>query len=85
MPARGPSPTSWPGSRRSSNAKAERPALPDLEAFFRLLYRRVRDRRRLAVIDELPYLWTAERDLPSILLKVMEEEAAAASQTGQGR
>ncbi len=53
----------------------ERPALPDLEAFFRLLYRRARDSRRLVVIDELPYLWTAERDLPSILLKVMEEEA----------
>lgn len=31
--------------------------------------------RRLAIIDELPYLWTAEKDLPSILLKVMEEEA----------
>jgi AAA+ ATPase superfamily predicted ATPase len=55
----------------------ERPALPDLESFFRLLYRRARDSRRLAVIDELPYLWTAEKSLPSILLKVMEEEAAA--------
>lgn len=55
----------------------ERPALPDLDSFFRLLYRRARDHRRLAVIDELPYLWTAEKDLPSILLKVMEEEAAA--------
>jgi hypothetical protein len=55
----------------------ERPALPGLEVFFRLLYRRARDRPRLAVIDELPYLWTAERDLPSILLKVMEEEAAS--------
>jgi AAA+ ATPase superfamily predicted ATPase len=54
----------------------ERPALPDLESFFRLLFRRARDTTRLAVIDELPYLWTAERDLPSILLKVMEEEAA---------
>ena len=53
----------------------ERPALPDLEAFFRLLYRRARDTRRLAVIDELPSLLTAERHLPSILLKVMEEEA----------
>jgi AAA+ ATPase superfamily predicted ATPase len=53
----------------------ERPALPDLETFFRLLYRRARDERRFAVIDELPYLWTAERELPSILLKVMEEEA----------
>ncbi|MGC8635330.1 MAG: ATP-binding protein [Candidatus Limnocylindrales bacterium] len=55
----------------------ERPAIPDLEAFFRLLYRRARESRRLAIIDELPYLWTAERDLPSILLKVMEEEAAS--------
>lgn len=55
----------------------ERPALPDLESFFRLLYRRARERRRLAVIDELPYLWTAEKNLPSILLKVMEEEAAS--------
>ena len=55
----------------------ERPALPDLETFFRVLYRRARDQRRLAVIDELPYLWTAERELPSILLKVMEEEAAS--------
>lgn len=54
----------------------ERPALPDLEAFFRTLYRRARDSHRLAVIDELPYLWTAERNLPSILLKVMEEEAS---------
>lgn len=55
----------------------ERPALPDLESFLRLLYRRARDHRRLAIIDELPYLWTAEKDLPSILLKVMEEEAAS--------
>jgi AAA+ ATPase superfamily predicted ATPase len=55
----------------------ERPALPDLESFFRLLYRRARDSRRLAIIDELPYLWTAEKDLPSILLKVMEEEASS--------
>jgi uncharacterized protein len=54
----------------------ERPALPDLEAFLRLLYRRARDSRRLAIIDELPYLWKAERELPSIILKVMEEEAA---------
>lgn len=55
----------------------ERPALPDLESFFRLLYRRARTHRRLAVIDELPYLWTADRTLPSVLLKVMEEEAAS--------
>ena len=57
----------------------ERPAIADLEAFLRLLYRRARDHRRLAVLDELPYLWTAERALPSILLKVMEEEAAQSS------
>lgn len=55
--------------------EGERPAIPDLESFLRLLYRRARNDRRLAVIDELPYLWTAERDLPSILQKVMEEEA----------
>ena len=55
----------------------ERPALPDLESFFRLLYRRARDHQRLAVIDELPYLWTAEKNLPSILLKVIEEEASS--------
>jgi len=58
-----------PGSRRSwSGTASGRPC--DLEAFFRLLYRRARDRRRFAVIDELPYLWTAERDFPSNLLKV---------------
>jgi AAA+ ATPase superfamily predicted ATPase len=55
----------------------ERPALPDIESFLRLLYRRARDRRRLAVIDELPFLWTADRDLPSVMLKVIEEEAAS--------
>jgi len=54
----------------------ERPALPDLETFLRTLYRRARSSRRLAVIDELPYLWAAEKNLPSILLRVMEEEAA---------
>ena len=63
------------GFAESLERDGERPALPDLEAFFRLLYRRARDSRRLVVIDELPYLWTAERELPSILLKVMEEEA----------
>jgi len=54
----------------------ERPELPDLAAFFRVLFRRARDERRLAVIDELPYLWKVERELPSILLRVIEEEAA---------
>lgn len=63
------------GFSESLERDGERPALPDLETFFRLLYRRARDSRRLVVIDELPYLWTAERELPSILLKVMEEEA----------
>lgn len=53
----------------------ERPAIPDLESFFRLLYRRAAGEPRLAVIDELPFLWKAERNLPSILLRVMEEEA----------
>jgi AAA+ ATPase superfamily predicted ATPase len=53
----------------------ERPALPDLEAFFRLLYRRARGERRIAVIDELPNLVKVDRDLPAVLLKVMEEEA----------
>ncbi len=55
----------------------ERPDLPDLETFFRLLYRRAREGRRLAIIDELPNLLRVERALPSILLKVMEEEAGA--------
>lgn len=54
----------------------ERPALPDLEAFFRLLYRRARGERRIAVIDELPNLVKVDKDLPAVLLKVMEEEAA---------
>ena len=53
----------------------ERPSLPDVETFFRVLYRRARDERRLAVIDELPNLIAVDRDLPSTLLKVMEEEA----------
>jgi AAA+ ATPase superfamily predicted ATPase len=54
----------------------ERPDLPDVETFFRLLYRRAREGRRLVIIDELPNLLRVERALPSILLKVMEEEAA---------
>ncbi len=54
----------------------ERPHLPDLETFLRLLYRRARDTPRLAVIDELPNLIAVDRSLPSTLLKVMEEEAA---------
>mgnify|MGYP001828068306 FL=1 len=54
----------------------ERPALPDLESFFRLLYRRARDARRLVVIDELPNLIAVDPTLPGTLLKVMEEEAA---------
>jgi AAA+ ATPase superfamily predicted ATPase len=56
--------------------EGERPALPDLESFFRLLYRRARQGRHLAVIDELPNLVKVDRDLPATLLKVMEEEAA---------
>lgn len=55
----------------------ERPDLPDIETFFRLLYRRAREDRRLAIIDELPNLLRVERALPSTLLKVMEEEAAS--------
>ena len=55
----------------------ERPDLPDIETFFRLLYRRAREGRRLVIIDELPNLLRVERALPSILLKVMEEEAAS--------
>ncbi len=55
----------------------ERPDLPDIETFFRLLYRRARHGRRLVIIDELPNLLRVERALPSILLKVMEEEAAS--------
>jgi len=57
----------------------ERPDLPDVEAFFRLLYRRARESRRLVIIDELPNLLRVERALPSILLKVMEEEAAGSN------
>lgn len=53
----------------------ERPYLPDLESFFRLLYRRARDTTRLAIIDELPNLVKVDRDLPASLLKIMEEEA----------
>jgi AAA+ ATPase superfamily predicted ATPase len=56
--------------------EGERPALTDLESFFRLLYRRARQERRLAVIDELPNLVKVDRELPGTLLKVMEEEAA---------
>jgi len=52
------------------------PALPDLESFLRLLYRRARDERRLVVIDELPNLIAVDNTLPGTLLKVMEEEAA---------
>lgn len=57
----------------------ERPHLPDVETFFRLLYRRARNERRLAVIDELPNLVKVDRELPSTLLKVMEEEAGLSS------
>jgi hypothetical protein len=57
----------------------ERPALPDLETFFRLIYRRARAERRLVIIDELPNLIRVDRSLPSILLKVMEEEAAGSN------
>jgi len=57
----------------------ERPSLPDLEAFFRVLYRRARGTRRIAVVDELPNLIAVDRDLPGTLLKVMEEEASASS------
>lgn len=55
----------------------ERPDLPDIETFFRLLYRRAREERRLVIIDELPNLLRVERALPSILLKVMEEAASS--------
>ncbi|MEX1172008.1 MAG: ATP-binding protein [Chloroflexota bacterium] len=55
----------------------ERPQIADVESFFRLLYRRSRDERRLVVIDELPNLIRVDRSLPSVLLKVMEEEAAS--------
>ncbi len=55
----------------------ERPELPDIGSFFRILFRRARDERRLAIIDELPNLWKVERELPSILLRIIEEEAAS--------
>lgn len=54
----------------------ERPALADLESFFRLLYRRTRDERRLAIVDELSNLVAVDRELPATLLKIMEGEAA---------
>lgn len=53
------------------------PSLPDIETFFRVLYRRARGERRIAVIDELPNLIAVDKDLPGTLLKVMEEEAPA--------
>lgn len=52
-----------------------RPDLPDLGAFLRLLFRRAAQERRLAVIDEFPFLWQVNRDLPAIVLRVLEEEA----------
>ena len=39
--------------------EGERPAIPDLDSFFRLLYRRAGGERRLAIIDELPFLQQA--------------------------
>ena len=54
----------------------EQPDLQDLETFLRVLYRRAKGKRRLAVIDELPNLIAVDSTLPSTLLKVMEEEAA---------
>lgn len=53
----------------------ERPELTDTETFLRVLYRRATNEQRLAIIDELPNLVKVDRDLPSTLLKVMEEEA----------
>ena len=64
------------GFARQLAGDAEQPVLPDLETFLRVLYRRARDERRLAVIDELPNLIAVDSTLPSTLLKVMEEEAA---------
>src|SRR5689334_14090969 len=52
-----------------------RPDLRDVSAFLRLLFRRASGGRRLAVIDEFPFLWQANRNLPAILLRVLEEEA----------
>ncbi len=65
------------GFASSLQRDGERPDIPDLETFFRILYRRAADERRIAIIDELPYLWKVDKDLPSILLRVMEEEAAS--------
>ena len=55
-----------------------RPALPDVPALFRVLYRAARDAKLLAVIDEFPYLLPTseievERELTAIAA-VMEEE-----------
>lgn len=59
--------------------EGEQPSLPDVESFFRVLYRRAHGTRRIAVIDELPNLIAVDRDLPGTLLKVMEEEARAST------
>jgi uncharacterized protein len=52
-----------------------RPYLPDAGEFLKLLFQRAGRERRLAVIDEFPVLWQANRDLPGIMLRVFEEEA----------
>jgi AAA+ ATPase superfamily predicted ATPase len=54
-----------------------RPDLPDFGALFRLLYRQAHAKRRLVVFDEFPFLWQVSRALPSVLLRVMEEEASS--------
>ena len=64
-----------PGSRSCSSGTANGRRCPTSRPSSGCSTGGLATQRRLAVIDELPYLWTAERELPSILLKVMEEEA----------
>lgn len=52
-------------------------SIADLAGFFRCLYRRARDERRLAVIDALPELLRLGHNAGATLAAVMREEAAA--------
>jgi AAA+ ATPase superfamily predicted ATPase len=51
-----------------------RPDFPDVASFYRFLFRRARDERRLAVIDEFPELLRLGSSADSVLATVMETE-----------